>query len=521
MMATPLETLLEQLLEAGEHPDKDLLQEIQDQGEAAVPELVELATAPEFIWADSDSSEVWAPTHAMSLLGRMRATAAIAPLIALLEEEEEADWIREELPDVLAQIGPAAIELLKTFAADRDHNLFGRSAACNGLTKIAGAHPETRQKVIDFLRTFLPAYPDERSEDETFRGFVIGDLLDLEAREAYPDIEAAFLEGRVDEMIVGLDSVQQELRVRGGAEPRERAEFEIRLKCRECGFVRPHAVDVVYCDLGTQERKARGEEVPYDEFVIPQRIVCPRCGAVDRYELTSEAYLAMTAELLKLVAIPGRSTSGLGDGTEHLRLVNFTVQSGQKMHPLEALEMYQRRVGAKPKDVGLCLRYANVLRFLGRWDEARAQYERIQTLDPRHTDVYFCLAQMAELQEDSESALAMFEEYLSRVPRRPKSKEAREMWDHAQDTVEALRRQQAGVLGRIAGTIGQVGRAGARAFGLTGTPDLPAPAPESKAPLRSPARRQGEKAARKAKKQTSTARRRAKKKKRKKKRKRK
>ena len=123
MIATRLETLLEQLLEAGEHPDQDLLQEIQDQGEAAVPQLIELATDPELIWADSDSPEVWAPTHAMRLLGRLRAMAAIEPLIALLEEEEEVDWIREELPDVLAQIGPAAIKPLKTFAADRNHNL--------------------------------------------------------------------------------------------------------------------------------------------------------------------------------------------------------------------------------------------------------------------------------------------------------------------------------------------------------------------------------------------------------------
>lgn len=82
------------------------------------------------------------------------------------------------------------------------------------------------------------------------------------------------------------------------------------------------------------------------------------------------------------------------------------------MHPLEALKMYQRRVEAKPNDARLRLRYANVLRFLGRWDEARSQYEQVQTHDPNNADVYFGLAQMAEMQKDSESALAMYEEYL-------------------------------------------------------------------------------------------------------------
>jgi tetratricopeptide (TPR) repeat protein len=514
--STQLETLLEQLLKAGEHPDQDLLQAIQDQGEVAVPSLIEIATDPEFIWAGSDSPEVWAPIHATHLLGQLQATAAIAPLLAFLEREEEADWIREELPDVLAQIGLAAIEPLKTFAADRNHNIYGRSAACNSLVKIAQSHPETRQEVIYFLRTLLPAYPDERPDDETFRGFVVSDLLDLKATEAYPDIEAAFVEDRVDDLIVGLNDVRKELHIRGGAKPRERAEFEIRLTCKECGFTRPHAVDVVYCDLGTQKRRAQGEEVPYGEFIIPQRIVCPRCGAVDRYELSSEACLAMTAELLKLIARK-RSTPGLGDGTEHLRLMHFTVEGGREMHPLAALEMYQRRVEAKPSDTELRLRYANVLRILGRWDEARAQYEQIQALDPHNVEVYFALAQMAEMQEDSEGALAMYEEYLARVPRRPKGRGAREAWDYAQDTVEALRRQQAGLLGRVAGTLGQVGRAGAELFGLTAEPDFPTLPPEPEAAPRPRAHRQGKKAARKAEKQARKAQHRSKKRKRKRK----
>ena len=320
----------------------------------------------------------------------------------------------------------------------------------------------------------------------------------------------------MDELVVGLDHVQKELRIRGGVKPRERAEFEIRLTCQECGFTRPHAVDVVYCDLGTQKRKAQGEEVPYNEFIVPQRIVCPRCGAVDRYELTSEAYLAMTAEMLKLIARK-RSTPGLGDGTKHLRLMTFTVEGGREMHPLAALEMYQRRVEAKPDDTGLRLRYANVLRFLGRWDEARAQYEQVQTLAPRNTEVYFALAQMAEMQEDSESALAMYEEYLSRVPRRPKGREARGMWDYAQDTVEALRHQQAGVLDRVASTVSRAGRAGARLFGLTGGPDLPALPPEPEAPPQPRARRRDKKVVRKAEKQARKAQRRSKKRKKKRK----
>jgi len=507
MSTTPLKTLLEQLLEAGQRPDPALLRAIQEHGQAAVSPLIEIVTDPNLLRTDSDAPEVWAPMHAMRLLGRLRATAAIAPLITLVEEEE-ADWIREELPDVMAQIGPTAVEPLKAFAADRQQDLYARSAACNGLSKIAQAHPETRQQAIAFLRILLSAYPDETPDDETMRGFVIGDLLDLGAREAYPDIEAAYGGDRVDEMIVGLDTVQRELDIRGGAEPRKRAEFELRLKCLECGFTRSHAVDVVYCDLGTQDKKARGQDVPYSAFIIPQQITCPRCGAVDRYELGGEAHLTLIAELLKLV-MPGRKTPGLGEGTGHLRLMTFTVEGGQHMHPLEALEMYRRRVEKKPRDAGLRLRYANVLRFLGRWDEAQAQYDQVKTLDPRNTDVYYALAQMAEWRKDPESALALYEAYLARAPQRPKGRQDREAWDYAQEFVQTLRRQQAGVLGRVVGAVGlgRAGRAGAR---LIGPPPLPV---EPDPPPRPRARPQDKNAARKAEKQARKAQRRSKKRK--------
>jgi hypothetical protein len=103
----------------------------------------------------------------------------------------------------------------------------------------------------------------------------------------------------------------------------------------------------------------------------------------------------------------------------------------------------------------------------------------------------------------------MYEEYLARVPRRPKQKDEREAWEYAQDTVEALRRQQAGVLGRVAGTVGQMARTGGKLLGLTdrsGSSTLLSWKDSSQYP----AQRQGKKAARQA-------RRRARKRKRKKK----
>ena len=89
-----MKELFDRLLEAGQHPPEDLLDEIAAQGQPAVPRLIEIATDRDLIWADSDSPAVWAPTHAMRLLGRLQAVQAIDPLIARLRDEE-AEWVYE------------------------------------------------------------------------------------------------------------------------------------------------------------------------------------------------------------------------------------------------------------------------------------------------------------------------------------------------------------------------------------------------------------------------------------------
>ena len=75
-----------------------------------IPELIQMARDEELHRADSDSLEVWAPIHAWRALGQLRAEAAIVPLLRLLEriDEEDDDWVVEELPVVFGMIGPTA-----------------------------------------------------------------------------------------------------------------------------------------------------------------------------------------------------------------------------------------------------------------------------------------------------------------------------------------------------------------------------------------------------------------------------
>ena len=117
-------------------------------GSEQIPDLIRMATDEELRWADSESLEVWAPIHAWRTLGTLHAEAAIEPLLPLLKDidENDDDWVQEELPEVYGRIGPAAIPALAAYMADTTHHLWARVAVVDSLEKIAKMHPESRDE---------------------------------------------------------------------------------------------------------------------------------------------------------------------------------------------------------------------------------------------------------------------------------------------------------------------------------------------------------------------------------------
>ena len=78
-------------------------------GPEHIPELIRMATDKQLNWADAESVEVWAPIHAWRALGQLKAEAAIERLLPLFHEQEDSDWVGEEMPHVFKLIGPVAI----------------------------------------------------------------------------------------------------------------------------------------------------------------------------------------------------------------------------------------------------------------------------------------------------------------------------------------------------------------------------------------------------------------------------
>ncbi|MGJ3246473.1 MAG: HEAT repeat domain-containing protein [Elainellaceae cyanobacterium] len=163
-----------------------------------VPELIRMAIDPQFNELDSDSQEVWAPIHAIRALGQLRAEEAIAPLISLFTVED--DYFREDLPDVLGLIGPAAIAPLAAFLEDTEQDVWARVLAVNSLEQIVHRHPDHRSDCVEVMMTWLARY---RENDEILDSTLIDCLTQLKAQEAAPLIEEVFAHKDVDEMLTG------------------------------------------------------------------------------------------------------------------------------------------------------------------------------------------------------------------------------------------------------------------------------------------------------------------------------
>jgi hypothetical protein len=167
-----------------------------------VPMLIQLATDDYLLWEwdDKHPDLFWAPIHTWRVLAKLRPDAAIKPLVALFDIEEENDVILDDLPEVLAMFGESAIDPLRSIVNRYDVDDQGITAATTTLTKIAAQFPATRSRCVEAITSRLR---DFQRNDDGLNGFLIADLCDLRAAEAAEVIKAAFYAKAVDLTITG------------------------------------------------------------------------------------------------------------------------------------------------------------------------------------------------------------------------------------------------------------------------------------------------------------------------------
>ena len=138
----------------------------------------------------------------LALLGE-DASPAIELLLPLLDEDD--DWLREEMPLFYAAIGQPAIEPLASRLMDEGASINLRAGSGDSLAEIGEKRPELRQQIVALLEQALLV----GQQDDTLRGYIIINLMDVGARECLPVIEKAFAEDSVDISVVQLPDVQE------------------------------------------------------------------------------------------------------------------------------------------------------------------------------------------------------------------------------------------------------------------------------------------------------------------------
>ena len=396
------------LLELGATDEEIDYASYAEQLRAYTPDLIRLVLDEDFADRENDDPAAWAPFHALEVLALLGPAEAAEPLLACLEWP--TDWVNNELARAYAGIGPVAAPPLLAYLEDGTHDQLARAHASDALKAIAEAHPAARDQIVDPLVAFLdrPSAADS-TEEETVTAFVISDLTDLRATGAYDAIARAFAEDRVDTQILDLAFVEAEWGMRpkpdyAALTPRQEPGVRLMLLCKVCGREREHIFPKVYCDLPTVKDEKKRKQ--YEPLIIPQRVTCPKCGAVDQYELGLMGQMALTTSLL---AQRDPEMEGLLRPDQQIQFITFTTRWGP-MHPVEASERYKRELRRQPNDADLHVGYGNLRRFLGYYDEALTEYGRALAIDTNNVEAWVGQAEVAGERRDLETATRCWQE---------------------------------------------------------------------------------------------------------------
>ena len=165
-----------------------------------IPDLIRLVEDEELRnlpWDEKGNvpPQVYAQVHAWRVLAQLGAVEAIPSFIALLHyiDEDNDDYIGEEMPIMLGKLGAPAIDACREYLADQSHSTFARVAASYALSEIGKQHPETRDACVQALISTLRDY---QNDDETVNAFSLSYLAELKAVEAAPLAEEIFKAGR-------------------------------------------------------------------------------------------------------------------------------------------------------------------------------------------------------------------------------------------------------------------------------------------------------------------------------------
>lgn len=94
--------------------------------------------------------------------------------------DDSSDWMIEEMPYIVAHMGPDAIRMLTLMLQNSVVDPYIRNGMARALIMIIIKNPETKQQIIQIIKETA-----QKESDKTIRMFIVNPLLDLRDPDLY------------------------------------------------------------------------------------------------------------------------------------------------------------------------------------------------------------------------------------------------------------------------------------------------------------------------------------------------
>lgn len=151
--------------------------------------------------------------HALILLAQIQSDKGLDAVLELMRQTDDfadyhlGDLASELIYPALYASGQNNLKAIENYINQLGLDSYLRSQAPDALAMIVFNHPERREEIIELFRRVLTSMvtrlPKQEACDGCFAGFLISSLMDINAKELIPEIEALFATDCVDQSIAG------------------------------------------------------------------------------------------------------------------------------------------------------------------------------------------------------------------------------------------------------------------------------------------------------------------------------
>ena len=184
-----MERLIRELEKSGFVTDANTVAEIVKLGDRAFSSLAKLATG------GSKEASTCA-VHLLAMLGHYRAQLAINAHLIWQYTDSDDDWITEELPGILARMGPGAVQTLSGLMHHAGADMWVKVGASRALASIAIDHPQEKQRIIESIKKAI-----KKEKDITTKTWFAESLLGMVDPDLYEYHENLLLSGAITDEV--------------------------------------------------------------------------------------------------------------------------------------------------------------------------------------------------------------------------------------------------------------------------------------------------------------------------------